>query len=643
MGLPGYAGNILYIDLTSGRIRKEPLDSSLAKAYIGGAGINNKLAHDIIPYNVDPLSPDNAIIIGTGPFNGTMIPGSSQVMMIYKSPLNNSYYHSNGGGYFSHYLKSSGYDHLVITGQSKRPVYIKIQDDDVVLCDAGYLRGKDVFDTTDELRHIHEPCSIIPIGQAGENLVTISVTQIDKGGTIGSGGLPAIMGSKNLKAIVAARGTKSIAVADPKRLRKLTDEIWGRVKNYHLRGEMMRGGAMTMTMGWVPEGSIARSASVLMPYPPDVKELKEKIYDIHRGSRKKIACITCPMSDKDRLDLPECGIITYDTAVSAGSALMTVSPAFGHRDTGNPLTRYADALNFFDKVNRYGIDRLYSFEGLIDFVVTLYEDGIITAADTGGIELNRDYNTLMTLTNMTTLRKGFGDILADGVVAAAERIGKESDKYVRNVIKGQFIAFDPRLFGFGPMQFEAMVYPGRPLGAAAAMGAPTYSPGWPIQDIIKQAGRCGVPEKAMSRIFTGNSFNVGRLAKHGEDFFNLFNMFGQCHRLYISRFYSLNILAELYSAVTGIETSPAELKSASERVWNLWKSLNYQAGFNRKDDEPPDIWFQPLKGADRDYYLKDYFLSTGLNRLDIDRYLDDYYDEHGWDKKTGAPADEGKI
>ncbi|MBC8275619.1 MAG: hypothetical protein H8E40_11720, partial [Chloroflexi bacterium] len=383
MGIPGYAGNILYIDLTSGSIRKEPLDPEMARTYMGGAGIINKLAYDLIPPDVAPLSPQNAIIIGTGPFNGTMIPGCSQVMIIYKSPLNGSFPHSNGGGCFSHLLKSSGYDCIVITGRSDKSVYLKIHDDDVELCNASDLWGMDVFDTTDELRRRHESCSVIPIGQAGENLVSISVTQIDKGGTVGSGGLCAVMGSKNLKAVVAVQGTKGIAVAEPKRLQRLVNEIVARVSDYHLRDEMMKGGAMAMTAGWVPQGMSAKNSSVLIPFPPNTKEVQAEMYELHKRTRKKIACITCPMSDKDRLDLAERDMVTYDTAVFAVGAIMTASPAFGHRAEGSPLDRYADALHFFDMVNRYGIERVYSFQGLVDFVVTLYEEGIITKEDTG--------------------------------------------------------------------------------------------------------------------------------------------------------------------------------------------------------------------------------------------------------------------
>ncbi len=638
MELPGYAGDILHIDLTSKKIEKEPLDAEIARIYIGGAGINNKLAYDLIPPDIAPLSPRNAIIVGTGPFNGTMIPGSSRVTIMYKSPLNGAFIHSSGGGHFSHFLKSSGYDHLVITGRASKPIYLKIHDEDVELYDASDLWGMDVFQTTDVLRLRHEPCSVIPIGRAGENLVNISLTQIDKGGTLGSGGLCAVIGSKNLKAIVVVQGTKHIKVANPKRLQKLVDEILVRVKDYHLREEMMKGGAMTMTAGWIPEGVLARNSSVLVPYPTNTKELQAEIYELHKQSRKKVACITCPMSDKDRIDLPENGTVTYDTAVFASGAIMTASPAFGHRAEGSAAERYADALRFFDITNRYGIDRLYNFQGVVDFVVTLYEDGVITKEDTGGMELNRNFDILTELTRMTALRQGFGDILADGVVGAARRIGKGVEKYVQNVIKGQFVTFDPRISGLGPMQFEQMVYLGRPLGVAAAMGAPSYSPGWPIKELLKQAQRCGVTDAAIQRIFTEDSFNVGRFAKHGEDFFNLFNMLGQCHRLYISRFYSLNMLAELYSAVTGIEVTPAEFKTASERTWNLWKLLNCKAGFDRKADEPPTIWFEPLKGADKDYFIKDHFGTKPLGKEDVNRLLDDYYDERGWDKETSLPT-----
>jgi len=633
MELGGYAGNILYINLTDGSVRRQPLDADLVKKYIGGAGINNKLAYDLIPPDTDPLSPQNTIILGTGPFNGTFIPGASQTMSVYKSPLNNSFPHSNGGGIFSHYLKSSGYDHLAIMGKSGKPVYLVIEDDNISLRDASDLWGMDGYDVTDELRRRHSPCSIIPIGPAGERQVAISVTHIDKVGTIGSGGLAAVMGSKNLKAIVACMGSKTIEVADPKRLQKLVDEILEKINSYHLRAEMLQGGAMTMTKDWIPPGMVARNSSELIPYPTEAGDIKAQIYEFHKQNRKKIACATCPMSDKDRIDFPDRGLKFYDTAVFAEMAIMTVSKGLGYVREGSPADRYALALQYYDDTNRYGIDRVYSFHGLADFVITLYEQGIINKSDTGGLELDRNYETLSKLLRMTAMREGFGDILADGVVHAAKRIGKGAEEHVQNVIKGQFVAFDPRMTGFLPMHLGMMVQPGRTLGVGAAMGAPSYSPGWPIKQLKKQAERCGVPPGDIDRLFTEDSFNLGRLAKHAEDFFGLFNMLGQCHRLYISRFYSLQTLAELYSAVTGINATAADLKQASSSMWNMWRLLNARASFTSKDDEPPEIWFKPLKSPDREYSLYDYFLKRELTRKDVDGYLDEYYDERGWEKE----------
>jgi aldehyde:ferredoxin oxidoreductase len=316
---------------------------------------------------------------------------------------------------------------------------------------------------------------------------------------------------------------------------------------------------------------------------------------------------------------------------------MPISEAFGYTGDASPSDIYAKALNYNDMLNRYGLDRTYMFRGLCDFVISLYEEGVITREDTG-MELNRDFDTLFRLAKAATFREGFGDVLADGPVVAAEKIGNNAKEYLQNVVKGQFVTFDPRASGLGSMQFAQLTFPGRCFPVSGALGAPTYSAGWGMPAFIKQAKRCGVPEEAMGRIFTQDSFNPARLAKHAEDFYGLFNMLGLCHRLYISRFYSLDIMAQLYSAVTGIETTAGDLKNASERVWDDWKLLNYRAGFDRKDDEPPKIWFQPIKGENKEYHLTDYFRTRTLDAEDVEKLLDDYYDERGWDPEKGMPS-----
>ncbi|MBN1691528.1 MAG: hypothetical protein JW901_10950 [Dehalococcoidia bacterium] len=626
MEFGGYAGNILHINLTDGSIRKQPLDADLIRTSIGGAGINIRIAHDIIAPNTDPLSPKNAVIFGTGPFNGTFIPGAAQTISIYKSPLNGSFTQSSGSGHFSHFLKSSGYDHLVITGRSHWPVYITIEDDNIVLQHASDIWGLDSFDTSDELRRRHSPCSIIPIGPAGERQCAISITHIDKDSAIGSGGLAAVMGSKNLKAIVARLGGKSIEVADPGRLQRLVQELAEKISTYHGRTRIMSGGSTAMVSGLISSGAVIRNSSELISYPADIDNVKKRIYEMHKALRKKIACAACPMSDKDRIDLPG-GITFYDTATPIEMAAITSSVSHGRVSEGNAADRYALALKFYDSVNRSGLDQSYNFQGLADFVITLYEQGIITKADTGGLKLDRSYDTLLKLVDMISMREGFGRLLADGVVEAARRIGNGAEKYLQNVIKGQFVNLDPRLSGFLPIHLGMMVHPGYPHKNAASMGDAYSIPACTLEELKEEASRCGVSVADINRLFTGDSFNMGRLTKHAEDFFGLLNTLGLCHRLNISRFYSMETLTDLYSAVTGITVKAADLKQSSSRAWKLWREINAAAGFTPDDDRPPDIWFQPLLSDGRQYDLYDYFLKRPLSREDVEGYLEEYYSE----------------
>jgi len=229
----GYAGTILYVDLTSGQIRKEPLDIDVARKYLGGAGVNYKLACDLIKPGEDPLSPDSPIIIGVGPLVGTIVPSAGKVQVTVKFPLPASedgrYCVStatSGSDKFGCMLKNAGYDHVVITGRAKGPVYLKIVDDDVEICDATDLWGrKDIYETTDELNDRHGSCGVFAIGRAGENLVRFSMAFCDFRRHLGRSGLGAVMGSKNLKAVVV-RGTKGIKVKDSRRLMKAANGVF---------------------------------------------------------------------------------------------------------------------------------------------------------------------------------------------------------------------------------------------------------------------------------------------------------------------------------------------------------------------------------------------------------------------------------
>jgi aldehyde:ferredoxin oxidoreductase len=610
--IPGYTGSVLYVDLTSGRVVKEPLDPELVAALIGGYGINNKLAYDLVPPGTDPLSPANRIIIGAGPFAGTFVPGAAKVLVTTRFPLNGAFATAAGGGSFALMLKSAGYDHVVITGRAQRPVYLRISEAGVELVDATGLWGKDSFDTIDDLRSRYEPCSVIPVGQAGENLVRDSVTSVDKAGTLGRGGLPAIMGAKNLKAIVVQQGTAPVNIAHRLTLQKLVNSLHERIVAWPGRRFILDNG--------------------VAPAPPDIAKL-------HQMARKPIACPGCLLADKEIVRLnegPYAGLRTYISSLSVHQFDAPYISVDGSQqpDTRSSTEAYEQSIKYLDALNRYGLCRA-NFSSLFSTMVSLYQEGVITKEDTGGIELKGDIETALRLVRMTAFREGIGEIMAEGLVGAAQRIGRGAEKYIAH-IKGQAIIIDPRLSSLGTMEFEQTT---NPRGAhVAAGGSPAFEPGRPVADFVRHGERMGIPDEALKRVVGPTSFNPGRYSRYSEDWYSLFNCLSLCNRAQVNRFYHVNTIAALYSAVTGIDLPPAQLMKASERAWTIGKLLNVREGFDRKDDRAPEAWFRPLVQGSKEYRVTDYEETSTLTKEDLERFLDDYYDERGYDRQSGVPT-----
>jgi len=225
----GYAGGILWVDLTDLTVRREALDLDLASGYLGGMGMNGRLAYDLIRPGIDALSPDNVLLYSAGPLVGMAIPGMVRTNVAAKSPLTGLIGLSGGGNSIGAMLKYAGYDQLVITGRAERPVYLAITDDEVDIKDAGGLWGKDVLQTTDEIRERLGEYWVSCIGPAGENGVAIASIIDNKNSMHARTGLGAVMGSKNLKAI-AVQGTKGIEVYRKNEFRELVRGIHETVK-----------------------------------------------------------------------------------------------------------------------------------------------------------------------------------------------------------------------------------------------------------------------------------------------------------------------------------------------------------------------------------------------------------------------------
>ena len=306
--IAGYAGRILFVDLERMRWEEQELPQEYALKFIGGYGINNFLAYKIMPPGLDLLSPGNPLILGAGPFTGTIIPGAAKLVATLKFPLNGAFGTATAGSRFPLMLKTCGYDHLIIKGTAFKPLYLIITDEGVKFEDATELWGKDIFETTDFLLQRYEPCSVLPIGPAGENRVKISVTLVDKGGTLGSGGLPALMGAKNLKAIVVRQGTKPIGIANRAEFLRLVNELHERMMNWAGREAILKGGLRYSSQTWWGLPPMKNPWELSRDYLNEQE--KEETFNLYTRSRKTIACPSCPIADKEMLEIRN--LRTYD-------------------------------------------------------------------------------------------------------------------------------------------------------------------------------------------------------------------------------------------------------------------------------------------------------------------------------------------
>ena len=628
MNFYGYAGKELYVNLTSGEVWEKPLDVQESIKFLGGMGIQLKRLYELLKPDTDPFSAENPIIIGAGPLTATGAPGTSRVLATTKYPETKAIGSGSGSVRFGFMLKLAGYDHIIITGRASSPVYLRIADN-VEICDASHLWGKDIVETTQRLWDEHGDCGVIAMGQAGEHLSAISETLCDLGASLGRGGLGGIMGSKNLKALVA-KGTGSIKIANPERFSKACESLFERARRFPGQAETVKYGIMPNWPNYGIQFGYTKNRSDI----PDFEKVDKAVgFEAYRTLRKKaFGCPSCFIADKEIVEVPEGKFkgLKWSTAAYLNAAMLACR--LGLKDCG-------EAVKFGDLTDRYGFDQL-SFSDLLDFIITLYEEGAISSSDVGDLPLSRDINTIITWAEKTAFRQGFGDVFADGWQGIINRFGDNIVRKRASLIKGREGIWEPRISGLGTNEFAQLVYPRGP--NAECGGSGLYTLNQPLETVRRHAERMGMPQEAIDRAFDSPlKINIGRFTTSSEDWLALFNSLGICNRHVNNRFYHINTISELYSAATGIEFGPRELMKQAERVWNLFKMINVREGFSRKDDEPPDAWFKPMKTHDgKEVYMMDYYKTKKLTRKDVDQWLSDYYDERGWDKEKGIPTRE---
>ena len=629
----GYAGTILHVDLTTSEIRKEALDMEMARKYVGGGGFSLRLAADSADPMVDPFAPENVIVYAPGALCGTAAPGASKLALTYKQPLTNSWGSCSGSGALGFMIKAAGYDAVVITGKASKPVYLLLEDKPRI-CDADGIWGLDLADATQALWKKHDFCSVHTIGAAGENQVHHSLGMIDMRSTMGRGGLAAVMGAKNLKALVARAGSKGVKIADPKGFMKIVNEVYKLMVDDPLREAWREHGVLIGWPTWAKTGFSYRNWTKFFP-----EEKALELYDpgvfYKTIVKTRLACATCPVGDKGRFDIIAGEFSGRSVLVS--ELLQEITSTAMKMDIGPD---YNKRLILLDTADRYGLD-IMEITCLIDWVIDLQERGILTKEDTDGMELKRDFDTVMKWMEKISKREGFGDVLADGWLGAIRRIGRGCEKYAVHC-KGTAPAFMDARINLNPEAFEECI---NPRGATVvAAESPAILPMRPLDKIWRHCDRMNISEDAKEAIFdTPDEFSLPLLTRHVEDWYRFYSALGICARQQIQQRHSFMTMYNLYLAATGMDIGEDEILEVGERVVNLERGFNALCGLTRKDDKFPDRWFEPLETIDepkKKKPLTDYYQNVDLTPEDVEKIYDEYYAERGWDVERGVPTKE---
>jgi aldehyde:ferredoxin oxidoreductase len=597
----GYAGRILLIDLSTGKTTVEPLNEEYAKKYIGGIGLGMRLYLDHSKAGVDPFSPNNPLILTTGPISGTMWPtGGNGHTFVSKSPQTFGVGESKAHGSFGTEMKRAGYDAIIIKGKAEKPVYLWVDDDSIQLVDASALMGKSPGETEDAVREELGDyyIRVAAIGIAGEKLSRIACIINDKTRAAGRTGLGAVMGSKNLKAI-AMRGTRDVAVAK-------TDEFMEYVKEFH---ERMKGPATQKyrALG-TPENILVHNSLSCMPtrnYRNSRFEGAEKISGEVLNEKyvaKIIGCSSCAMRCEHEVVVPEGPYKNTMTRMEYES-LWALGPYCG-------VDRLDAIIKAMDLCNYYGVDSI-STGVIAGFAMDCYETGILTQQDTGGIDAKfGNAEAMVQLVEKIGKREGIGEVLADGVKFAAEKIGKGSDKLALHIKGVEVTGYDLRCLKTAALGF-----------AVSFRGADHNRHGAYAFDVKGKVNRL-IAEKGR-----------GKLVRDMEDVYNLIDSFIVCKFSRGTYYKELPDMAKLYTLVTGYEITPEDLKKAGERIQNVAKLFNIREGLGRKDDNLPyKVMHEPIpdEGPSKGAFV---------TQAELDLLLDDYYESRGWTKE-GIPTKE---
>lgn len=584
---------ILRVDLADRRIKIEHIDDEISRKYIGGLGMGARLLYDEVSPTATWNSSENKLILSAGPLDGTLVAGTGSYCVVTKGALTSGATSSQANGYFGAFLRLSGFDTVVIEGASTEWVYLYIHDGTAELRGASRLSGKDTWETESsikaELGGDIKDSSVYSIGPAGENLSRFSSIVGDKGHVAAHNGVGAVMGSKKLKAFAAARGNEPLDIKDGDRLlilnRKMLERAKAETKEWEEGTSFLLG--LNVNNGVLPVKNLTTNVF------PDYERLTGKYYRTH-FRLKPHPCWRCP--------LKHCHIITVTEGPYEG--YVADEPEYESFAGWGPLIGQSDpgaAIMLSDVTDRLGFDNNEA-SWLMAFVMECYERGIITKSDTDGLEMNwGNVEAARAMLHNIAVRRGIGNILADGVMRAGQAIGGEAPNIGVYVKKGQAprghdhrarwlemldtATSDCGTIAVGPQKVEGQFSP------TAIVDTLT---GKRIRTFVDSLVICAFPSATM----------LGS---------------------------KIDYLVEMLSAISGWDYTEEEAMTTGKRIDNLLRASNIRHGI------VPELEFpSPRYGsAQTDGPVKAESIMPHWGSM-----IEDFYHRMGWDKATGKPLPE---
>jgi len=600
MGIGGYLGKILRVDLSMGKTSVDELNESFIQKWVGGVGFGAKYLYEEVPPGVKWSDPENRLIWTSGPLAGSGVYGAGTFNVTAKGPLTNLAGSSQANGFFGAYLKFSGFDGIIFQGKASNLVYLLIRDGKAEIRDAHYLVGKDVWKMEDVLRDelgVRErEVSVFGIGPAGEHGVLYSAIVGDRGHLAAHNGLGAVMGSKNLKAVVTYRGKRNFEIKDPERLKEKNDALFEHAKSFGTFYQWGTGGGFSALygIGCLPVRNYTTNIF------PEHERMNGQYMRTHFEIRSK-PCYMCRIAHVKEVTVTEGPYKGFIGEEPEYEQLAAWGPQIGNTDLGA-------VVMLSREVDRLGMD-CNEASWTIGWVMECYEKGLFSRKNLDGLDMRwGNVEAAKAMLNKISRREGIGDLLAEGVKRASQKIGGEAANCAIYTLKGCTPRSHDHRGGRWAELFDTCL-----------TNTSTIESTW-----------AGVHTQLVDQPVVTNPFSHEEVSTVNAKF-NGIRQFDDC--LGTCRIASTHPKLQLdcLNAVTGWTLTLEDAFAIGRRVINQLRMFNFRHGMGKEDERPSKRYGSiPVDGP-----------AKGKNIMENwDWMLDNYYGLMGWDPKSGKPLPE---